>query len=190
MDAVAISRGSLTRRSCSDAQRTLLDHAQRFSETHARRRTPLQPCAGGRAEDDEESQTDYSAGLEDWASRTSRAPIARSTPLDRLLGRSWRRSGRATAAKTRVFVDDWFGLTEDPSRMLADAALVDRIRERERRGQAATGAAELRRRARDMARSGRGRPVEYRWASTQRQLLDIIEAGEAYARAGRSTTAA
>jgi Family of unknown function (DUF6361) len=84
--------------------------------------------------------------------------------------------GSRHSRKTRVFVEEWFGLTEDPSRILADAALVECIRERERRvkqRQARLSYDAARETWRGAAGAGQ---LEYRWASTQRQLLDIMEA--------------
>ena len=157
-------------------QRDLLDHARRFSETmHGA--ALLYNHALAVAHEDPLKEADFRQRLEDWTSDESRAD-REATPLTDL----WAllaEVGSRHSRKTRVFVEEWFGLTEDPSRILADAALVECIRERERRvkqRQARLSYDAARETWRGAAGAGQ---LEYRWASTQRQLLDIMEAGQA-----------
>ena len=157
-------------------QRDLLDHAQRFSETmHGA--ALLYNHALAVAHEDELREADFRERLDRWASDESRAD-REATPLTDL----WillAEIGSRHSGKTRVFVEDWFGLTEDPSRILADAALVECVRERERQvkqRQARLSYDAARETWRGAAGAGQ---LEYRWASTQRQLLDIMEAGQA-----------
>jgi hypothetical protein len=79
-------------------------------------------------------------------------------------------------SRTRAFVEDWFRLTDEPARVLNDSVAVDRIRERERqvKGRQARLSFDA---ARETWRGAAGAgQLEYRWASTQRQLLDIVNA--------------
>jgi Family of unknown function (DUF6361) len=155
-------------------QRDLLDHAQRFSETmHGA--ALLYNHALAVAHEDELREADFRQRLERWTSDESRADRA-ATPLTDL----WSllaEIGSRHSGHTRLFVEEWFGLTKDPSRILTDAALIDRIRERERQvkhRQARLSYDAARETWRGAAGAGQ---LEYRWASTQRQLLDIMDAG-------------
>ena len=74
---------------------------------------------------------------------------------------------------------DWATLTTDPHRVLADAGLVARIQEREfevKKRQARLSFAAAEETWRGAAGAGQ---LEYRWSSTQRQLLDIVTPAEA-----------
>lgn len=157
-------------------QRDLLDHAQRFSETmHGA--ALLYNHALAVAHEDELREADFRQRLEGWTRDESRADRA-ATPLTDL----WAllaEIGSRHSGHTRLFVEEWFRLTEDPSRILSDAVLVDRIREREhqvKHRQARLSYDAARETWRGAAGAGQ---LEYRWASTQRQLLDIMEAEQA-----------
>lgn len=87
--------------------------------------------------------------------------------------------GARYSSRTREFVEEWFSLTTDPSAVVIDRRLVDRVRAREldvKKGQARLSFDAARETWRGAAGAGQ---LEYRWASTQRQLLDIIDVGRA-----------
>ena len=157
-------------------QRDLLRHARRFSETmHGA--ALLYNHALAVAHEDDVREADYRLLLEEWSSFEARADRA-ATPLTE----SWAllaEVGSRHSGQTRVFVEDWFRLTDDRSRILIDTQLVDRIRERERQvknRQARLSYDAARETWRGAAGAGQ---LEYRWASTQRQLLDIMNADRA-----------
>lgn len=152
-------------------QRDLLDHARRFSETmHGA--ALLYNNALAVAHEDDLLEAEYRRLLEDWISDEVRADRS-ATPLTEL----WALLadvGSRHSRQTRLFVEDWFRLTENPSRVLTDPGLVDRIRERERQvknRQARLSYDAARETWRGAAGAGQ---LEYRWASTQRQLLDVM----------------
>ena len=152
-------------------QRDLLDHAQRFSQTmHGA--ALLYNHALAVAHEDDPREAEYRRRLEGWARDEARADRS-ATPL----ADSWAllaEAGSRHSGQTRVFVEDWFRLTEDPSRVTSDPRLVERIRERERQvkhRQARLTYDDARETWRGAAGAGQ---LEYRWASAQRQLLDIM----------------
>lgn len=160
----------------TDAQRTLLEHAQRFSERmHGAALLYNHELAKRR--DDEEAELDYRKELEDWAAAETEADSSRA-PLDALwplLGDL----GSRHSPQTRQFVTDWVALTSDPARVVSDASLVDRIQQREfevKKRQARLSFIAAEETWRGAAGAGQ---LEYRWNSTQRQLLDIVTPAEA-----------
>ena len=160
----------------SARQEELLRHARRFSETmHGA--ALLYNHALAVAHEDEDREAAYRSDLEEWSAGERRADRA-ATPL----ADSWAllaEVGSRHSAQTRAFVEDWFRLTEDPARVLDDSRLLDRVRERERqvKGRQARLSFDA---ARETWRGAAGASqLEYRWASTQRQLLDIVGAGTA-----------
>jgi Family of unknown function (DUF6361) len=157
-------------------QRRLLDHAHCFSEVmHGA--ALLYNLALAKATEDAERTEHYAALLEQWTEAEARAGrSAWSLPeVWVLLGEigSWH------SARTRAFVESWVRLARDPERVAQNAAALEMVRDRERevKGRKARlsfdAAAETWRGA-----AGSGQ-LEYRWASTQRQLLDIITARDA-----------
>lgn len=155
------------------AQRTLLTHARRFSERmHGAALLYNHELAKRRGDDDSEAH--YRDQLEEWARNEANADADRARlddvwPLLADLG-------SRHSAQTRRFVTDWAALTQDPQRILADPSLVTRIQERElevkkRLSRLSFPAAEETWRG----AAGAGQ-LDYRWQSTQRQLLDIVMA--------------
>lgn len=74
---------------------------------------------------------------------------------------------------------DWVTLTSHPGRVVTDASLVDRIQQREfevKKRQARLSFIAAEETWRGAAGAGQ---LEYRWNSTQRQLLDIVTPAEA-----------
>jgi hypothetical protein len=115
---------------------------------------------------------DYHDELEDWATTEARADplIAPLVELWPLLGDL----GSRHSPQTRRFVANWITLTTDPHRAIGDAGLVARIQEREfevKKRQARLSFAAAEETWRGAAGAGQ---LEYRWNSTQRQLLDIV----------------
>jgi hypothetical protein len=157
-------------------QAELLRHARRFSEAmHGA--ALLYNHALAVAHEDPTRELDYRQRLTDWASDEARAdrPSAPLTDAWALLADI----GSRHSPQTRVFVEDWFRLTEDPSRVLSDASLVELIRERERRVKNRQARLSFDA-ARETWRGAAGASqLEFRWSSTQRQLLDIIRAEDA-----------
>jgi hypothetical protein len=160
----------------SDRQAELLRHARRFSETmHGA--ALLYNHALAVALEDDEREADYRDGLEQWSADETRADRA-ATPLSDTWALLAEVGSRHTEP-TRVFVEDWFALTENPARVLGDTRLRDRVREREyevkhRQARLSFDA------ARETWRGAAGAAqLEYRWSSTQRQLLDIVGPGVA-----------
>ena len=158
----------------SDAQRRLRDHAQRFSETmHGAALLYNHELA--RAHENDERIEHYRVLLDGWVQRESIADRS-ATPLPDtwvLLGDI----GARYSSRTREFVEEWFSLTTDPSAVVSDGRLVARVRAREldvKKGQARLSFDAARETWRGAAGAGQ---LEYRWASTQRQLLDIIDVG-------------
>jgi Family of unknown function (DUF6361) len=154
-------------------QGELLRHARRFSETmHGAALLYNHALAVGH--EDEVRQAEYRQRLTDWVSDEVRADRSLAPLTD-----SWvllADIGSRHSPQTRAFVEDWFRLTEDPSRVLRDAGLIERVRERERqvKGRQARLSYDA---ARETWRGAAGASqLEFRWASTQRQLLDIIGA--------------
>jgi hypothetical protein len=160
----------------TEAQQALLAHAQRFSELmHGAALLYNHELATRRK--DEEARDDYRAELEDWAVAAVAADhgIASLDELWPLLADL----GSRHSPQTRRFVTDWAVLTSDPHRVIFDAGLVARIQEREfevkgRQARLSFAAAEETWRG----AAGAGQ-LEYRWSSTQRQLLDIVTSAEA-----------
>lgn len=160
----------------TESQGTLLAHAQRFSERmHGAALLYNYELARRRA--DEEAEGDYRSDLEDWATAEAGADHE-IAPLDKLwplLGDI----GSRHSPQTRRFVTDWATLTADPDRVTADDGLVARIQQREfevKRRQARLSFAAAEETWRGAAGAGQ---LEYRWSSTQRQLLDVITPVEA-----------
>lgn len=160
----------------TETQRTLLEHAQRFSERmHGAALLYNHELAKRR--DDEEAEAGYGEELEDWAAAETAADPGLA-PLDALwplLGDL----GSRHSPQTRHFVTDWVKLTSDPGRVVSDASLVDRIQQREfevKKRQARLSFIAAEETWRGAAGAGQ---LEYRWNSTQRQLLDIVTPAEA-----------
>lgn len=159
-----------------ERQAELLRHARRFSEAmHGA--ALLYNHALAVEHRDPDRELDYRRRLTDWASDEARADRS-SAPLPD----AWALLadiGSRHSPQTRLFVEDWLRLTEDPSRVLSDAGLVERIRERERqvKGRQARLSFDA---ARETWRGAAGASqLEFRWSSTQRQLLDVIRAEDA-----------
>lgn len=156
-------------------QRALLDHAQRFSELmHGAALLYNHELAKRRS--DEEAQAGYRDDLEAWASSEGAADRDKA-PLDELwplLGDL----GSRHSSQTKRFVVDWAALMTDPGRVITDDALVSRIQDREfevKKRQARLSFVAAEETWRGAAGAGQ---LEYRWSSTQRQLLDIVAPGE------------
>jgi hypothetical protein len=155
------------------AQQTLLAHAQRFSERmHGAALLYNHELAKRR--EDGEAEANYRQDLENWAGKeagvdASRAPLDDLWPL---LGDL----GSRHSAQTQRFVTDWTALIADPERVLNDPKAIDRVQAREfevkrRLARLSFPAAEETWRG----AAGAGQ-LDYRWSSTQRQLLDIVTA--------------
>jgi hypothetical protein len=159
----------------AETQRTLLAHAQRFSE-RMHGAALLYNHELARRRGDAEAEAEFRGELGEWATSESRVdPLL--VPLDELwplLGDL----GSRHSPQTRRFVTDWGTLTTEPHRVLTDDALVVRIQEREfevKKRQARLSFAAAEETWRGAAGAGQ---LEYRWNSTQRQLLDIVTPGE------------
>jgi hypothetical protein len=160
----------------AETQRILLAHAQRFSERmHGAGLLYNHELAKRRH--DPEAEADYHRQLKDWAADEV-AATNEITPLDELwplLGDL----GSRHSPQTRRFVTDWAALIADPHRVLTDGGLVARIQEREfevKKRQARLSFVAAEETWRGAAGAG---PLEYRWNSTQRQLLDIVTPADA-----------
>ena len=160
----------------TETQRTLLAHAQRFSDRmHGAALLYNHELAKRRG--DEKAEADYHKELEDWATAEADVDLV-IAPLDELwplLGDL----GSRHSPQTRRFAADWAALTTDPHRVITDAALVARIQEREfevKKRQARLSFAAAEETWRGAAGAGQ---LDYRWNSTQRQLLDIVTPTEA-----------
>jgi hypothetical protein len=155
----------------TETQRTLLAHAQRFSE-RMHGAALLYNHELARRRGDEDAEAAYRSDLEDWASVEAGADH-RGAPLDELwplLGDL----GSRHSPRTRDFVTDWAALTTDPHQVIAEARAVVRIQEREfevKKRQARLSFAAAEETWRGAAGAGQ---LEYRWDSTQRQLLDVV----------------
>ena len=160
----------------AETQRTLLAHAQRFSERmHGAALLYNHELAKRRG--DEDAEIAYRRELEDWAAAEAAADrdIAPLDELWPLLGDL----GSRHSPQTRRFVVDWAALTVEPLRVVTDADLVARIQEREfevKKRQARLSFTAAEETWRGAAGAGQ---LEYRWNSTQRQLLDIVTPAEA-----------
>ena len=112
----------------TETQRTLLAHAQRFSERmHGAALLYNRELARRRV--DAEAEAHYRRELEDWVAAEAAAAQG-DAPLDEiwpLLGAL----GSRHSPQTRRFVVDWATLTTKPHRVLTDISLVARIQERE-----------------------------------------------------------
>lgn len=157
-------------------QRMVLAHAQRFSERmHGAALRYNHELAKRRG--DEDAEIAYRGELEDWAAAEA-ATDRDIAPLDELwplLGDL----GSRHSPQTRRFVVDWAALTVEPLRAVADADLVARIQAREfevKKRQARLSFTAAEETWRGAAGAGQ---LEYRWSSTQRQLLDIVAPAEA-----------
>jgi hypothetical protein len=155
----------------TEAQRTLLAHAQRFSERmHGAALLYNHELAKRRG--DEEAEAGYRGELEVWATAEAGVDPVHA-PLDEL----WPLLGdhrSQHSSQTRRFVTDWAALTTNPHRVMTDAGLVARIQEREfevKKRQARLSFAAAEETWRGAAGAGQ---LDYRWSSTQRQLLDIV----------------
>jgi Family of unknown function (DUF6361) len=159
----------------TETQRTLLVHAQRFSQRmHGAALLYNHELAKRRG--DVEAEAEYRGELDEWATSESRVdPLL--VPLDELwplLGDL----GSRHSPQTRRFVTDWGTLTTEPHRVLTDRGPVARIQEREfevKKRQARLSFAAAEETWRGAAGAGQ---LEYRWNSTQRQLLDIVTPAE------------
>jgi hypothetical protein len=159
----------------TETQRTLLVHAQRFSKRmHGAALVYNHELAKRRG--DVEAEAEYRGELDEWATSESRVdPLL--VPLDELwplLGDL----GSRHSPQTRRFVTDWGTLTSEPHRVLTDREPVARIQEREfevKKRQARLSFAAAEETWRGAAGAGQ---LEYRWTSTQRQLLDIVTPAE------------
>jgi Family of unknown function (DUF6361) len=155
----------------SDMQRTLVRHAQRFSETmHSA--ALLYNHALAQAEENSDLERDYRERLEAWIEQERQADRAAAPLSDTwaLLAEVHSRH----SPRTREFVEEWFAATSDPSAVLDDPGLVAQIRNRERqvkKRQARLSFDAARETWRGAAGAGQ---LDYRWASAQRQLLDIV----------------
>lgn len=159
----------------SPSQRRVLAHAQRFSETmHGAALLYNRELA--KAHENADLESDYRTALAEWAEDEQRA--------DRdavLLAEMWSllgELGSRHSARTRRFVEDWCALASRPERVLSDPASLERVREREHevKGRQARLIYDA---ARDTWRGAAGAgQLTYRWASTQRQLLDIVSVEE------------
>lgn len=119
-------------------------------------------------------EAQYRADLESWAASEGRSD-REAQPLSEmwaLLGDL----GSRHSTRTRLFVEAWFAGAADPQRVITDPEWVSLIRDRERevKGRQARLSFDA---ARETWRGAAGAgQLEYRWASTQRQLLDIVTA--------------
>jgi hypothetical protein len=160
----------------TETQHTLLAHAQRFSERmHGAALLYNHELAKRRG--DEDAEIAYHGELEDWAAAEAAADrdVAPLDDLWPLLGDL----GSRHSPQTRRFAVDWAALTVDPLRVITDANLVARIQEREfevKKRQARLSFTAAEETWRGAAGAGQ---LEYRWNSTQRQLLDIVTPAEA-----------
>ena len=155
-------------------QREILDHARRFSETmHGA--SLLYNHALAVANDDQARIDEYHGSLELWAARESLAD-QQGAPL----GRLWEllaEAGSRHSASTRVFVEDWFRVAADPALVLDDPAPRELVATRELlvKGRLARLSYDA---ARETWRGAAGAAqLDFRWGSTQRQLLDIVGVG-------------
>jgi hypothetical protein len=158
-----------------DRQRTLLAHARRFSEVmHGA--ALLYNHALAVASDDDHREAEYRDKLETWSRDEERAADRAAAPLDQ----TWELLadvGSRHTHRTRLFVQEWVELANEPARVLDDPRFVDRVRRRElevKRRQARLSFEPARETWRGAAGAGQ---LDYRWPSTQRQLLDIVAPG-------------
>ena len=156
-------------------QREILDHARLFSETmHGA--SLLYNHALAVANDDHARIDEYRGALELWAAQPSL-----SNQRGASLGRLWEllaEAGSRHSASTRVFVEDWFRVAADPARVLDDPVARELVATRERlvKGRLARLSYDA---ARETWRGAAGAgQLDFRWGSTQRQLLDIVGVGE------------
>ena len=147
----------------------LLDHAQRFSEAmHGA--ALLYNLMLAEATEDEDRRDQYEDALDTWRNQASQQWDV--TDFWALTAEVASRHDR----RARRFVDAWLELVRDGVDPGGSAAARELVREREH---------EVKRRyarlsydsARDTWRGAAGAgQLEYRWASAQRQLLDIVNA--------------
>lgn len=154
-------------------QRQILDYGRRFSETmHGA--SLLYNHALAVANDDQTRIDEYRASLELWATEQSLSN-QRGVAVDRL----WEilaEAGSRHSASTRAFVQDWFRVASDPARTLDDPAVRELVATRERlvKGRLARLSYDA---ARETWRGAAGAgQLDFRWGSTQRQVLDIVGA--------------
>ncbi len=155
-------------------QREILEHARRFSETmHGA--SLLYNHALAVANDDQTRVEEYRASLERWATEQS-LTNQRGIAVDRL----WEllaEVGSRHSEFTRTFVEEWFRVAADPARAVDDPAARDLVATRERfvKGRLARLSYDS---ARETWRGAAGAgQLDFRWGSTQRQVLDIVGAG-------------
>ena len=157
----------------TSTQSDLLQHAQRFSE-RMNGAALLYNHALAVAFDDDLLMDKYVRGLRDWADRERALP-----PIE--LEETWamlERLGSRHTPRTSRFVERWNDLARDAGSVISDRRFVDCVRERElevKRKQARLSFPAARETWRGAAGADQ---LEYRWSSTQRQLLDIVTAGQ------------
>lgn len=155
-------------------QRQILEHARYFSETmHGA--SLLYNHALAIANDDQARIDEYHASLELWATEQS---LSNQRGLSiHLLWETLAEAGSRHSSYTRAFVQEWFRIATDPEQAIGDRAARELIANRERQVKG-----RLARLSYDAARetwrgaAGAGQ-LDFRWASTQRQVLDIVGAG-------------
>jgi hypothetical protein len=155
-------------------QREILKHAAWFSETmHGA--SLLYNHALAVANEDQARIDQYGSSLELWAAQESSSGL-RGAPL----GRLWEllaEAGSRHSASTSAFVEDWFRVATDPARVLVDPTARELVATRERlvKGRLARLSYDA---ARETWRGAAGAAqLDFRWGSTQRQLLDIVGVG-------------
>lgn len=158
-----------------ERQGRLLQHARRFSETMYGAALLYNHQLAVEHED-EERELQYRADLEEWGAREVAADRSQ-TPLDEM----WvllAEIGARHTERTHNFVTEWFVGTQDPTQAVNDAGLLELIKRRELdvKGRQARLTFDA---ARETWRGAAGASqLGYRWSSAQRQLLDIVGAGE------------
>ncbi|MTD44884.1 hypothetical protein GKE82_11420 [Conexibacter sp. W3-3-2] len=160
----------------SNRQQTILRHARRFSEL-MQGAALLYNHALAIATEDEAREAEHRSSLEQWAAAESGADrtAAQLDELWTLLGDL----GSRHSTQTRAFVTEWARLTTDPRSILAGSRFTDLVRARElevKKRQARLSFDTARETWRGAAGVGQ---LEYRWASAQRQILDVVNAGTA-----------
>jgi hypothetical protein len=153
---------------------TLLEQARRFSEV-MNGAALLYNYALAKAFDDEVLTEEYRGALAGWSEREAHTPPpaldAMWVTLDRIDSRH--------TARTRAFVEQWHEFARNPRAVVSDPRFLECITVRERevkQRKARLSFAD----ARETWRGAAGvAQLEYRWSSTQRQLLDIVSAGAA-----------
>lgn len=153
-------------------QADLLRHARRFSE-RMNGAALLYNHALAVAFEDALLTDTYAGALEMWAAREAALPLMELEETWAML----ERLGSRHTPRTSRFVERWNELARDAGSVLSDRRFTDCVRERElevKHKQARLSFPA----ARETWRGAAGvDQLEYRWSSTQRQLLDIVRAG-------------